>query len=371
EVSLVFSRPVALVSLREQVSFSPSMNGSWRLEGDGSAAVFTPAEPWAYGRRCEIRVSASLQGINGMDMGRDFTSVFTRGADREKPFLTGAWRLSENGGKNPLAGEVSAGASLAAEPFAGPETAGTLPENSGWEKGDRLVLEFSEPVDSLSVKNCLGADGAPGIVMETLPGFSAGTVFRFESRPAFESRFFFRLNPGVKDAAGNESAEKYSFIIFADGIFSRPPSLAGVRIPLAPASAADPKLTSYAAEDIFADLPVTNGADRYPYSTARATWIELYFDTAPGAEMDILSVMECFRIDTSNNVLVFSPRTVTDRDFTVAEPEPRWKDRRRLEIRGFLTNTTSSGVVNIEMAPGLRDSLGNRSENKFIISLLK
>jgi hypothetical protein len=369
-VSLVFSRPVALVSLREQVSFDPSMSGSWQLEGDGSAAVFTPAEPWTYGRRCEIRVSASLAGINGMDMGRDYISVFTLGTDREKPVLTGAWRLSHDGGKNLLAGEVSAGDSLAAEPFAGQEPAGTFFENSGWEKGDRLVLEFSEPVDSLSVKNCLSADGAPGIVMESPPGFSAAPVFRFESRPAFESRFFFNLNSGVKDAAGNESAEKYSFRIFADGIYSRPPSLAGVRIPMAPASA-DPELISYATGDLFADLPLTNGDNRYPYSTAKAAWIELYFDTAPGAEMDALSVMECFRIDTSNNVLVFSPQSVRDKDFTTAEPEQRWKNSRRLEIGGFLTNTINSGVVNIEIAPGLRDSLGNRSEEKFIISLLK
>jgi hypothetical protein len=160
-------------------------------------------------------------------------------------------------------------------------------------------------------------------------------------------------------------------MIFADGIYSKPPSLAGVRIPMAPASAADPELISYAIEDIFADLPLANGNDRYPYNTPRAAWIEFYFDTAPGAAPDLLSVMECFRVDTSNNVLVFSPRTVRDEGFTVPDPEPRWKDLRRLEIGGFLTNATYSGVVNIEMAPGLRDSLGNRSEKKFIISLLK
>jgi hypothetical protein len=140
---------------------------------------------------------------------------------------------------------------------------------------------------------------------------------------------------------------------------------------MAPASAADPELISYAIEDIFADLPITNGDDRYPYSIARAAWIELYFDTAPGAEMDTLSVMECFRIDTSNNALVFSPQSVRDEDFTTAEPEPRWKDKCRLEIGGFLTNMSDSGVVNIEITPGLRDRLGNRSEKNFTISLLK
>jgi hypothetical protein len=232
-------------------------------------------------------------------------------------------------------------------------------------------LEFSEPVDSLSVKNYLGAGEAPGLVMENPPGFFTELVFHFESRPVFESRFFFTLNPGIKDIAGNESTGKYSFMIFANGLYSGPPSLVGVRIPMAPASMPDPELISYAIEDIFADLPLTNGDKRYPYNTARAAWIELYFDTAPGAVIDTLSVMERFRIDTSNSVLVFSPRSVRDEGFTVSEPEPRWKDRRRLEITGFLTNTTNSGVVNIEITPGLRDSLGNQSEKNFRISLLK
>ena len=58
EVRLVFSRAVALNSLRDYVSFEPSMNGAWRLEEDRITAVFTPAEPWTYGKRYALEIKS-------------------------------------------------------------------------------------------------------------------------------------------------------------------------------------------------------------------------------------------------------------------------------------------------------------------------
>jgi hypothetical protein len=301
--------------------------------------------------------------------------VFYAGGDVEKPALTGAWRVSPNGEKTPLWGEVFAESSLSAKPFAGPgaggpglAAAGGAVENQGWEKDDRLELQFSRAVDSLSVKNKLSAEGAPGLAEETPPSFSQTAFFRFEKPPAYESRFSIRLKAGIKDAAGNESAEDHVFKIFANGLHSRPPALLGMRIPVSPSLApANPR--SYAPDDLFADLPL-DSAD-YPYATAKAAWIELYFDAAEGAAIDPLSVMELFRVDSSNNALAFSPRSVRAEGFTMSDPEPLWEKYQRLEIGGYLTNRVNGGVVHFEIAAGLRDSFGNSSEKSFKISLLK
>ncbi|MDR2435513.1 MAG: Ig-like domain-containing protein [Treponema sp.] len=357
EVRLVFSRAIALNSLRDYVSFDPSMNGMWRLEEDGTTAVFTPAEPWTYGKRYALEIKSAFAGGNGMDMGKDFSSVFTVGEDQERPFLTAAWRLSKSGDEQQLA-----------EGIAG--------DNSGWEKDDRLRLKFSEPVDALSVKNCLVPEGA-SFRMETDPGLYDEVIFAFETPPLYESRFSFRLKTGVKDRAGNESGDEYAFKIFANGVLSKPPALVGVRIPMAPGSALDNELTAFGIDSLFEDLPVDppgaleNEKDRYPYSVQTETWIECYFETAPGLSVDALSLMELFRIETSNNVLVFSPRSIRESGFSAPDPRPGWEQYRRLEIRGLLTNTVNSGVVSILIDSGLRDSGGNRSEKKFRISLLK
>ncbi|MDR0583683.1 MAG: Ig-like domain-containing protein [Treponema sp.] len=356
EVRLVFSRAVVLNSLRDYVSFDPSMNGTWRLEDNGISAVFTPAEPWTYGKRYTLEIKSSFTADNGMNMGNDFSSVFTIGQDQEKPSLSGAWRLGKSGDDKQLSQGIEG-------------------DNSGWEKDDRLWLKFSEPVDTLSVKNCLVSEGT-SFLMETGPGLYDEVIFAFESPPLYESRLSFRLKAGVKDAAGNESSDEYMFKIFADGAQSKPPSLAGIRIPMAPGSAVDKELKTFKTDSLFEDLPVNDPdalegkKDCYPYNVQTETWIECYFETAPGLSVDTLSLMELFRVETSNNVLVFSPRLVRESGFSTPDAHSGWEQYQRLEIRGFLTNTVNSGVVSILVDSGLQDSGGNRSEKIFRISLL-
>jgi hypothetical protein len=358
EVRLVFSRTVPATSLRDYVSFHPSMNGSWLLDADGTAAVFTPAEAWAYGKRHEIRISDSFAADNGMTTGSAFSSVFTAGADLEKPRLASAWRLTKGGVSEPL-------------------DSGITPENSGREKDGRLRLDFSEPVDALSVKNCLSAEAAPSFRMETMPGPVDEAVFAFESPPVYESRFTFKLKGGVRDIAGNESDDAYVFRIFADGPRSKPPALVGIRLPMAPGSAGDKELARYGIDSLFQNLPVKapgpleDQKARYPYSVPAETWIECYFETAPGLSVDVLSVMALFRVETSNNALSFSPRLVKGSGFQAVDPEPGWEQYQRLEIQGYLTNTVNSGVVYIEIGSGLKDTGGNKNEKAFRISLLK
>jgi hypothetical protein len=127
----------------------------------------------------------------------------------------------------------------------------------------------------------------------------------------------------------------------------------------------------YSVDDLFSDLPVEDGEDRFPFSVEVPLWIELYFDTAEGAEVDPFSVMALFRVETTNNVLSFSPRSIRTENFTLAEPRAGWESFSRVEIGGFLTNTVNTGVVNFIVGEGLGDSLGNRSEELFQVSLSK
>jgi hypothetical protein len=353
EIRLVFLGEAPIISLRDNISFSPAMNGSWDF--NGSEAVFTPSEPWTHGKRYELRISEYLSGTNGMSMGRDFSSVFIIGQDNEKPNLSGAWRLTENGGLELLQEDIP----------------GSFIENSGWEKTDRLLLSFSKPVDILLAKNCINVQGASVLGTLNANGFYDEVIFSFERIPAYESRFSVTVKPGIRDKSGNESENEYLFRVYANGPDSMPPTLVGVRIPMAPGNALDRETKSYATDDLFADLPINGGNDRYPYREETETWIECYFETAPGALIDQFSLMELFRVNTSNNVLSFSPRSIRSSNFSMPDTEPGWEGFQRIEIRGFLINTVNSGVVNIEIASGIRDSKNNINEKLFRISLLK
>ncbi|MDR1286990.1 MAG: Ig-like domain-containing protein [Treponema sp.] len=353
KVRLVFSQPPSPASLRDHVSFSPSMSGIWDTEGN--AAVFTPGVKWITGQRYEVRISPSFAGTTGLSLGKSITSVFTAGVDTERPFLIAARALFEDGSFQELAEEIP----------------GNYTENSHWERTTRLVLVFSEDVDTFSVRSALSAEGASSPVSETPPGMTSEMIFSLSGTPAWGSRFLFRLGPGVRDAAGNESENTRLFRIHADGPFSKPPSLAGMRLPMAPGKGAgEQELAVYTPGDLFDDLPVQNGEGRFPYGTEVSEWIELYFDTAEGSFVDPLSVMELFRVESAG-AFSFSPRSVRREDFSEAAPAPGWEEYERVEIRGVLVNSTGGGVVSFITGAGLRDSLGNLSEKVFRISLLK
>jgi hypothetical protein len=250
-------------------------------------------------------------------------------------------------------------------------------ENHEWEKDDRLLLVFSKPVDGLSVRNYLSADDAPGLVMENLSlgnGFNSEFIFRFDRIPVYESRFVFRIKPGIKDSAGNESKEEYIYRIFANGKNSKPPVLAGMRMPLSPDNKDEPELFYAGADSIFKLIPITD--KNYPSGESIQTWIELYFLTAEGAagekaSIDPFSLMEFFRIETSNNVIAFSPRQIKHTDFFVSQPHPGWENYQRIEIAGNLVNSTNFGLIILQISAGLKDSFGNKNENTQKISLIK
>jgi hypothetical protein len=353
---IFFAGPVPLSSLQDHVTLNPAAAGSWSTGDEGKTWEFTPLEKWTPGQCYELEVSASLTGPTGLSMGKEFFSTFTAGPAGEKSRLLAAFRL--DGEKEELLEE---------------ETAGNFTENSGWEKDSRLKLVFSAPVDLVSLGGRLVTEGGPSPVPETGGLFSAEAVFSLNEKPAWQGRFLIRLNAGILDEAGSESVDGHLYRIYADGKHSVPPRLRGIRLPMAPGrsppEAQEP--VNYSIGNLFADLPLEPGGDRFPFSVEVPLWIELYFDTAADAKVDPLSVMALFRVDTTNNALSFSPRSLETENFTLAEPRAGWEACDRVEIRGLLTNTVNSGVVSFIVGSGLEDSLGNKSGELFRISLLK
>jgi len=358
EIKLEFSVPIPLKTLYDNVSFIPSMTGTWRLENEGKLAVFTPAEPWSQQTRYEIKYSASLTDNNGMNIGNDFSCIFTTKSDTEIPYLVNAKRITN---KNE---------SFLLSPNRGYTGAAELPvENKSWEKDDKLMLVFSKPVDSISVKNCISVEDGPNLSMETLSGYKTELILRFDIAPAYESRFTFKIKPGIKDVTGNECKEEYSFRIFANGKFSKPPTLAGIRIPMSPGNGTDKELIFFETDSLFRKIPITD--KNYPSGENINTWFELYFETAEGASIDLFSLMELFHIETSNNVINFSPRQMKNKNFTIPYPHNGMEDCQRIEITGNLTNSTNFGIINFIISAGLKDTLGNRNDKSLKISLVK
>jgi hypothetical protein len=353
-VRLLFSEKVLLDSCYTYITFNPGAAGSWFLEDEGRTACFAPLEPWRKGIKYKLTVNEKFQDGSGRALGDEFSTVFTASlnGDTERPRLIAAY--AEDPEKEKI--ELIPG-----------EEYGT------WESFTKLVLEFSEPVDTQSVKNRLILEPRSGISMESSSGFRESVIFYFSEPPVWGNKFLFKLESGIIDASGNESGEESSFRIKTGGPFSKPPTLIGIRLPMAPGKTgeAEQEALTFMPEDLFGDLPIKTGDDRYKYTDLVKTWIELYFETAPGTELDLFSVMEHFNVESTNGAIKFSPRTIVNKDFTWADPASEWSNLYRLEIRGFLTNTVDSGIVSFVISPGLEDLRGNRQGKAMRISLLK
>jgi hypothetical protein len=342
-------------------------------------------------------ISPEFACARGLTLGKEFTVCFDVGNDKIPPRLEAAYALDQSG---------KAVLKLLPE-----ETGPLKQENSRWESSYRIRLDFSEPVDTADLANRLVTEPALPLKMETPPlygteygmeygsnygieygsnygieygsnyGIEYGTeygaayagrvVFVFVQKAEYASSFLLRLNSGVRDAAGNQSSQPVVFRVRADGPCSKPPDFIGIRMPMAPGNSADNEVLSFSVETPFLNLPINAGENRYPYEVSIPTWIELYFDLAPGADIDLLSLMNLFRVETTNNALFFSPRSMDAGDFSLPPKPPAWEGYGRVKVTGTLTNTVDSGVVIFQIAPGLRDSLGNRNEKAVKIPLLK
>jgi hypothetical protein len=201
--------------------------------------------------------------------------------------------------------------------------------------------------------------------METPPGYAASVLFALTEKPVWGSRFLFRLSPGVRDEEENESGGTSLFRVRADGPYSKPPLLVGIRLPMDP-GAADELIRRYSPADAFEALPLIGGS-----GAGTNAWIELYFDTAPGAAVDLFSLMDLFRLEATNGALSFSPQDIRSSDFSCPLPLPEWAAYFRVEIQGLLINGISSGMVSFYIGAGLLDTLGNRNTGIFRLPLYK
>ncbi|MCL1812339.1 MAG: Ig-like domain-containing protein [Treponema sp.] len=349
-VELLFSSPMNRSSL-QYLSFSPSVSGVWALEQDNCLAVFTPSENWITGRSYRLNIGNAIADEKEMETGFEQLLHFSAGIDLAAPELISACALNNSG---------TAVMILTANN-------GSVMENTGWEKDYRLGLRFSKPVDSMSAASVLTCDPSLGIIPETPPGYHDFLVFRFSDVPVFGSSYTITLGKTVRDRAGNTMENKILWRIKADGEYSKPPLLKGLRFPKDPASLSE--LLVYKTGDLFADFPIEG--ENYSFDRGINTWMELYFETAPSAAIDTLSLMEKLRFSATNGALSFSPRSVAVSGFTVTAPAALWENCFRVEIRGVITNRPYTGMVTIEIGSGLKDSLGNKSAEAQRFLLLK
>jgi hypothetical protein len=339
KIVVAVSTLVSINAFTNHVSFSPQMKGSWAL--DSGEAVFTPDTAWKRGTTYTMTIGASFENAAGKTLGKDFVSRFTADGETVPPELTSVAVLDKNGDRVERGG--------------GEWTLAGLPaENSGWETGYKLLFRFSEKVDLVSFKKAVSVVPSLSFAVDAADtadagrGFSDAALLSFTESPAFGQRYLVHLESGVKDEAGNESAAPASFRLYVNGAKSKPPSLQSIEIRSGGLSC------GFTLDDHFENLTITSDEEAE---------ITLRFDTAPGADIDLYSLMECFGFSATNNAASFQAASIAYG--TGGESRPA-------VITGALTNKAiEHGVITISVGAGVLDTYGNKQTKAQKIVLLK
>jgi len=363
-VTLTFSRSLKVESLYQYVSFSPSIQGLWSLEAEGTVARFTPSQAWQNGRTYVCTVGKDLPDCYDRPMGRTYRLHFSVGPDGDGPRLLTMKALDAGG--SPVQ-------DLTFTEFEGDGGPGSaIPVNENFERTYKIALEFSEPVDPATVKNKLSIQSSLGYTLSPPYPASASLVLTFTDPPIYGKLYTLSLARGVGDRQGNASTQQVLCNFMVNGPASKPPRLIGIRLPLAPGGGpGNEEPIQFSMDDAFANVPISNGTGRYPFDVPTNTWIELYFDVAQGAQIDLFSLMNSLNVSATNGALSFAPRNMKHTGFTWTDPAPGWECYERIEVQGLLTNGTNGGLVTVSLSADLADSLGNRAGQVQTLPLLK
>ncbi len=359
-VRIAFSENLDAVSLRESITFSPSIKGIWNTDQDGGVAIFTPLEPWTWGEEYNAVVSAELMDCSGNRMGEPYAFRFAIGADHVSPVLLRAEAV--DGGGLPL---LAVHADVPQD--------GVLQENPGWEASWKLRLHYSEPISRKTLSSRITGEG--GVTLEILWD---GDEIRFvdilmTGYPEWGDDFIVRITPGVEDGAGNASLTETVFRFTFNGPRSRPPRFVGIRLPLAPGEElpADRGLAVFSVDKPYATIAMTGAVTGYPVGVPVATALEVYVELAPGSEIDLLSLMKSFRFSSTNGSVDFSANRMLIGGLAYSEPHAPWATYAVAKVDGILTNRVDSGILTVQLAAGFSDSCGNASIASQSLTLLK
>jgi hypothetical protein len=177
----VFSRPMNRASVETAFSIVPSAPGAFTWDSDSQGLTITPYDPLTFGTQYTASISTGAKDPEGIPLSEIFSLDFQAGLDFTRPTITG---IFEEGVPGALADGVD-----------------------GFEKDHYLRIDFSEPMDPLTVPSAISlvklSDGS--IVSGTVSLNSLFDSATFTPADPLEPESTYRLtvSQSARDAAGN------------------------------------------------------------------------------------------------------------------------------------------------------------------------
>ncbi|MDR2842915.1 MAG: Ig-like domain-containing protein [Spirochaetaceae bacterium] len=359
-VKIEFSEAVIKNTCIDEISFSPSMSGTWQISESGTSAVFYPKENWKQNETYILTISSYFKSEMSYSLGKAYTSRWHVGSDRQAPYLNSVYIIDKNDIEKFELTEFMF------------DDADVIAENENLEASDKIKLMFSEPVDISKVKSSMTISPSINFVVSTCGNFSDTIIIVFETVPEWSARYIIRLNSGIPDIENNLSLDAHTYRIKANGENSMPPILKGLRVQESFVSAdigSETIKNVWTCDELFSYVAINN--TQFPTDHTVPLFFELYFETAKDAAINLFSLRDLFRIDTTNNCADFYATSITNTGFTYPQAAEAFSGLKRVEVRGDFKNKTTSGLIKFYISAGLTDTKQNKNNNVQSIQLTK
>jgi len=373
-----FSKAMDVLSAVEHITIQPDIPGYWNQGNTPSVLVFTPLAQWKPDTTYHCTIKKTIKDSEGNEMGYEYLWDFKTTEDSLPPVLVAIERKNSNGVSLLMFGE-----------------AGQSTFNTGCGTGDSFIFKFNREVNVFEVQNLIMFPEGTNYQCVTEAQWSDTIEFKPIKKPKWGSQYFITLYPGVRDRAGKKIQRMYQTAIYANGAFSKPPTLKGMRITiqtknnslLPPVFPLTTLSYVVSTEELFKKIKIpkievinddgdTGGGGIFnnPQKTGSCI-IEFYFETAEGAELKPGSIIPRFYFENASNSLEFAisqvaltpPQTNPFNPFTSYAPVPEWQSCKIIFIYGTIGNTGKAGVLKLYFVPGIEDSLGNETTEPGII----
>ncbi len=217
-ITLRFSEPMKLETVRSGITLSPPLPGSRELLDGGRTFVFTPYSDYTPGTLYRILINREVSDLAGNGLLEEYTFLLTSGNDFQAPSL-------DPDSVSP--GDPRTG--IFAEN--GPVSLRLHPESltEGVDKDSRIVLVFSEPMDRLSLNDSVSLDPPlPFTRQWENDGRTLTLLFDPAEPPRLARTYTLVIRDSARDRAGHLLDRSYACPFRINGSRSLPPAVVAV-----------------------------------------------------------------------------------------------------------------------------------------------
>ncbi len=189
-IRLYFSEPIDFSTASDGISVSPYFDSQMSVENNGTTIVIQPYTPLSVGSTYTITINESLTDLVGNPLKNSSTVLFTVGTDINRPYI-----VNVVAGSNTLVQGVT---------------------THGVEKGDDIIIRFSEPMNQINAEAAISLSPSASMV-KSWNVVGDTLTLSFPDELVTTTHYELGISSGATDLSGYDMGSDQTYPFVTDG----------------------------------------------------------------------------------------------------------------------------------------------------------